>query len=159
SARLAAISLFCIGTASAFGFLLSYYRIPSALVEFLSNYGTGIITTGFLIAFAFLVIGMFIDAIPAIIILGTILLPLADKVGMHPIHFAIIGVISLAFGLVTPPYGLCLLISCALGKIKVIEALKDVAIILIPMLILLVLVILFPELILFLPRWLAPDFL
>ena len=159
SARLAAISLFCIGTASAFGWLLAYYRVPQALVDFLANFGTGLITTGFLIAISFLVIGMFIDAIPAIIILGTILLPLANKVGMHPIHFAIIGVISLAFGLVTPPYGLCLLISCALGKIKVIDALIDVSIILIPMLVLLILVILFPEMILFLPRWLTPDFL
>ncbi|QXD24863.1 TRAP transporter large permease [Opitutia bacterium ISCC 51] len=159
SARLAAISLFCIGTASAFGFLLAYYKIPESLVAFLSDYGTGIVATGFLVAIAFLVIGMFIDAIPAIIILGTILLPVANKVGMHPIHFAIIGVISLAFGLVTPPYGLCLLISCALGKIKVVDALKDVAIILVPMLILLILVIIFPEMILFLPRWLAPQFL
>jgi len=78
---------------------------------------------------------------------------------MHPIHFAIIGVISLAFGLVTPPYGLCLLISCTLGEIKVIHVLKDVGIILIPMLILLILVILFPEMILFLPRLIAPQFL
>jgi tripartite ATP-independent transporter DctM subunit len=159
SARLAAISLFCIGTASAFGWLLAYYRVPQELVNFLASYGTGIITTGFLIALAFLIIGMFIDAIPAIIILGTILLPLSTKVGMHPIHFAIIGVISLAFGLVTPPYGLCLLISCALGKIKVVDAMKDVGIILIPMLLLLILVILFPEMILFLPRWLTPEFL
>ena len=123
------------------------------------SYGSGLIATGFIVAIAFLVIGMFIDAIPAIIILGTILYPVADKVGMHPVHFAIIGVISLAFGLVTPPYGLCLLISCNLGKIKVIEAIRDVAIILIPMLILLILVIVFPELILFLPQWLAPEFL
>lgn len=159
SARLAAISLFCIGTASAFGWLLAYYRVPQALVDIMAQYGTGIITTGFIVALAFLVIGMFIDAIPAIIILGTILLPLAEKVGMHPIHFAIIGVISLAFGLVTPPYGLCLLISCALGNIKVVDAIKDVGIILVPMLILLILVILFPEMILFLPRWLAPEFL
>lgn len=159
SARLAAISLFCIGTASAFGWLLAYYRVPQGLVEVLSGFGTGLITTGFLIALSFLVIGMFIDAIPAIIILGTILLPLADKVGMHPIHFAIIGVISLAFGLVTPPYGLCLLISCALGRIKVIDTLQDVGIILLPMLLLLILVILFPEMILFLPRWLTPEFL
>ena len=105
SARLSAISLFCIGTASAFGWLLAYYRVPQALVDMVATYGTGIITTGFIIALSFLVIGMFIDAIPAIIILGTILLPLAEKAGMHPIHFAIIGVISLAFGLVTPPYG------------------------------------------------------
>ena len=93
SARLSAISLFCIGTASAFGWLLAYYRVPQALVDIVATYGTGIITTGFIIALSFLVIGMFIDAIPAIIILGTILLPLAEKAGMHPIHFAIIGVI------------------------------------------------------------------
>ncbi|MFL3658827.1 MAG: TRAP transporter large permease, partial [Opitutales bacterium] len=159
SASLASISLFCIGTASAFGWLLAYYRVPQELVNILAGFGTGPITTGFIVALAFLVIGMFIDAIPAIIILGTILLPLATKVGMHPIQFAIIGVISLAFGLVTPPYGLCLLISCTLGKIKMIHAIKDVAIILIPMFILLILVILFPNLILFLPRWLAPNLL
>jgi len=112
SARFAAISLFCIGTASAFGWLLAYYRVPQALVDVMAEWGTGRVTTGFLIAMSFLFVGMFIDAIPAIIVLGTVLLPLADKVDMHPIHFAIIGVISLAFGLVTPPYGLCLLICC-----------------------------------------------
>jgi TRAP-type C4-dicarboxylate transport system permease large subunit len=116
-------------------------------------------TTGFLIAMAFLFVGMFIDAIPAIIVLGAVLEPLSKNVGMHPIHFAIIGVISLAFGLVTPPYGLCLLITCSLGKIKVVHVLKDVAIILVPMLVLLILVIVFQEFVLFLPRWIAPQFL
>jgi tripartite ATP-independent transporter DctM subunit len=159
SACFASLSLFCIGTASAFGWLLAYFRVPQALVDVLAAWGTGLVTTGFLIAAFFLIIGMFIDAIPAIIILGTILLPLAEKVGMHPIHFAIIGVISLAFGLVTPPYGLCLLISCSLGEIKVIDALKDVGIILAPMLILLILVIVFPQLVLFLPRLIAPQLL
>jgi len=159
SARLAAVSLFCIGTASAFGWLLAYFRVPQALVGTMTVWGTGLVSTGFLIALSFLIIGMFIDAIPAIIILGTILLPLSQNVGMHPIHFAIIGVISLAFGLVTPPYGLCLLISATIGKIKVVAALKDVCVILLPMLLLLVLVIVFPELILFLPRLIAPQFL
>jgi tripartite ATP-independent transporter DctM subunit len=159
SARLAAISLFCIGTASAFGWLLAWFRVPQALVDVMSEWGTGPATTGCIVALAFLFVGMFIDAIPAIIILGTVLLPLAEKVGMHPIHFAIIGVISLAIGLVTPPYGLCLLISCSLGNIRVVEALKDVAIILLPMLLLLVVVVFFPEVVLFLPRLLAPQFL
>ena len=129
SARFAAISLFCIGTASAFGWLLAYYRIPQALVDVIAGWGSGPMTTGFLIALAFLFVGMFIDAIPAIIVLGTVLMPLAVNVSMHPIHFAIIGIISLAFGLVTPPYGLCLLISCSLGEVKVVDVLKDVAII------------------------------
>ena len=159
SARFAAISLFCIGTASAFGWLLAYYRVPQAVVETMAGWGTGLVATGFLIAASFLFVGMFIDAIPAIIILGTVLIPLAENVGMHPIHFAIIGVISLAFGLVTPPYGLCLLISCSLGEIKVVQALKDVGIILLPMMILLIIVIAFPEFVLFLPRWITPQFL
>jgi TRAP-type C4-dicarboxylate transport system permease large subunit len=110
-----------------------------------------------MIAGAFLLIGMFIDAIPAIIILGTVLWPVASLAGFHPIHFAIIGVVSLAFGLVTPPYGLCLLITCALGEIKVSEALKYVGIILIPMLIVLLLIILLPEFIMWLPQLLMPD--
>lgn len=158
SARFAAISLFCIGTASAFGWLLAYYKIPVALVDFLQQFGAGPISTGLIVAGAFLFIGMFIDAIPAIIILGTVLWPVADFAGLHPIHFAIIGVISLAFGLVTPPYGLCLLISCAIGEVELRKALRDVAIILLPMLGVLMIVILFPDLILFLPKLLMPKF-
>ncbi len=158
SARFAAISLFCIGTASAFGWLLAYYKIPLLLVDFLKQFGAGPISTGLIVAGAFLFIGMFIDAIPAIIILGTVLWPVAEFAGIHPIHFAIIGVISLAFGLVTPPYGLCLLISCAVGEVELKRAMRDVAIILLPMLGVLFLVILFPDLILFLPKLLLPKF-
>ncbi|HEY5647377.1 MAG TPA: TRAP transporter large permease [Pseudomonadales bacterium] len=158
SARFAAISLFCIGTASAFGWLLAYFKIPLALVEYLSQFGIGPISTGLIVAGAFLFIGMFIDAIPAIIILGTVLWPLAEFAGMHPIHFAIIGVISLAFGLVTPPYGLCLLIACAIGEVKLNQALRDVAIVLVPMLGVLLLVILLPQIILALPKLLMPKF-
>jgi tripartite ATP-independent transporter DctM subunit len=158
TARLASISLFCIGTASAFGWLLAYYQIPKALVGWLAPFATNVPVTGFIIAGAFLVIGCFIDAIPAIIIMGPLLAPLAQSVGMHPIHFAIIGVVSMALGLVTPPYGLCLLIDCAIAKIRVRDALGDVVILLIPMLIMLGLIILFPQLILALPWLLMPKF-
>ncbi len=158
SARFAAISLFCIGTASAFGWLLAYFHVPQVFVNWVSGWGGGPISVGFIIAGSFLVIGCFIDAIPAIIILGTILAPLAASVGLHPIHFAIIGVISIAFGLVTPPYGLCLMIACSLGKVTIREALKDVLVLLIPMLGVLTFVILFPQAILALPRWLMPAF-
>lgn len=85
----------------------------------------------------FLVVGCFIDAIPAMIIFGNLMLPLAQRVHMHHVHFAIIGVVSLAFGLVTPPYGLCLLISWAIGQIKVVDCLRDVGILLIAMLLML----------------------
>jgi tripartite ATP-independent transporter DctM subunit len=157
SARLAAISLFCIGTASAFGWLLAYFHIPQLFVNMVSSWGGGITSVGLITAFCFLVVGCFIDAIPAIIIVGTILEPLATSVGMHPIHFAIIGVISIAYGLVTPPYGLCLMIACTVGGIKIRAAVRDTLILFIPMLLVLGIVILFPDAILWLPRKLMPT--
>ena len=156
--RLASISLFCIGTASAFGWVMAYYQIPRLVVKTLSQYGVGVISVGLIEAAAFLFIGCFIDAVPAIIIVAPLLAPMAQSVGMHPVHFGIIGIIALAFGLVTPPYGLCLLIDVAIARTTVAAVIKDVAIILAPMLIALLLVILFPEVVLFIPRWFMPKF-
>jgi len=157
--RLSAVALFCIGTASAFGWLLAYYQIPRALLANVTAWGMGPIGVGFFIAFCFLVVGCFLDAIPAIIIVGTTLEPLARSVNMHPVHFAIIAIVSLAFGLVTPPYGLCLMIACAVAKVRLRYALADTLIMLIPMFAVLALLIVWPELVLFLPRLISPDFL
>lgn len=157
SGRFAAISLFCIGTASAFGWLLAYFHIPQLFVDQMARFGGGVTSVGFITAISFLIIGCFIDAIPAIIIVGTILAPMAQSVGMHPIHFAIIGVISIAYGLVTPPYGLCLMIACTVGGIKIRQAVRDTAILFVPMLLVLVAVILLPDAMLWLPRTLMPN--
>ena len=157
--RLSAVALFCVGTASAFGWLLAYYQIPRALLAGVTQWGMGITGVGFFIAFVFLVVGCFLDAIPAIIIVGTTLEPLARSVDMHPVQFAIIGIVSLAFGLVTPPYGLCLMIACAVAKVRLRYALKDTLIMLAPMLIVLAALIVWPELILILPRLISPEFL
>ena len=157
--KVAALALFCVGTASVFGWLLAYYQIPKAILAGVSSWGTGPTMTGFFIAFVFLVVGCFLDAIPAIIIVGTILDPLARAVGMDPVHFAMIGIVSLAFGLVTPPYGLCLMISCAVAGIRMVDALKDTMIMLLPMLGVLVLMIVWPDVALFLPKLISPEFL
>jgi tripartite ATP-independent transporter DctM subunit len=157
--KLAGVALFCVGTASAFGWLLAYYEIPKAILAGVSDWGMGPIATGFFIAFVFLVVGCFLDAIPAIIIVGTILDPLAKAVAMDPVHFAIIGIVSLAFGLVTPPYGLCLMIACAVAGMRVVDAVKDTMIMLLPMLGVLVLVIVWPDVALLLPKLISPEFL
>jgi tripartite ATP-independent transporter DctM subunit len=157
--RLAAVALFCVGTATAFGWLLAYYQIPKALLANVTSWDLGITGVGFFIAFVFLVVGCFLDAIPAIIIVGTTLEPLSRSVDMHPVQFAIIGIVSLAFGLVTPPYGLCLMISCAVAKVRLRYALKDTVIMLVPMLLVLAALIIWPEIPLFLPRLISPEFL
>jgi tripartite ATP-independent transporter DctM subunit len=155
--RLAAVALFCVGTASAFGWLLAYYQIPKAILDGVSAWHMGPTTTAFFIAFCFLVVGCFLDAIPAIIIVGTILEPLAKAAGLDPVHFAIVGIVSLAFGLVTPPYGLCLMVACAVAKIRMIDAMKDTMIMLIPMLLVLAIIIIWPSVPLFLPRLFPPG--
>src|SRR5688500_1672420 len=157
--KFAAIALFCVGTASAFGWLLAYYQIPKAILEGVSAWGMGAIATGFFIAFVFLVVGCFLDAIPAIIIVGTILDPLARSAGLDPVHFAMIGIVSLAFGLVTPPYGLCLMIACSVAGLRVGDAIKDTMIMLVPMLLVLAAVIMWPQVSLFLPGLISPEFL
>jgi tripartite ATP-independent transporter DctM subunit len=157
--KLAGVALYCVGTASAFGWLLAYYQIPKAILEGVSAWNMGLIATGFFIAGVFLVVGCFLDAIPAIIIVGSILQPLAKSVGMDPVHFAMIGIVSLAFGLVTPPYGLCLLIACSIAGLRLGDVLKDTMIMLVPMLLVLALVIVWPQVSLFLPSLISPEFL
>ncbi len=156
--RFASISLFAIGTASVFGWMLSFYNVPRLMVSVMTNLELGTIATSLVIAAFFLLFGLFIDAIPAIIILGTVLFPVASAADIHPVVFAIIGIVSLAFGLVTPPYGLCLLISASIAKVNVVTVLRDVAIILAPMLTILLLIIVFPNIVLWLPRLLMPGF-
>lgn len=155
--RLSAIALFCVGTASAFGWLLAYYQIPKALLENVTAWNLGITGVGFFIAAVFLITGCFLDAIPAIIIVGVTLQPLVQSVDMHPIQFAIIGIVSLAFGLVTPPYGLCLMVACSVAGVRLRYALKDTMIMLIPMLLVLVGIILWPEVTLILPQLISPE--
>ena len=157
--KFSGIALFCVGTASAFGWLLAYYQIPKALLAGVSAWEMGPIATGFFIAGVFLVVGCFLDAIPAIIIVGTILQPIAATAHIDPVQFAMIGIVSLAFGLVTPPYGLCLMICCAIGNLRMIDVLKDVMLMLLPMIGILVLVILWPALSLWIPSLVSPAML
>ncbi|WP_108881406.1 TRAP transporter large permease subunit [Anderseniella sp. Alg231-50] len=156
--RFASISLFAIGTASVFGWMLAFYNVPRLMVGVMTGLEFGQFGTALVIAGFFLLFGLFIDAIPAIIILGTVLYPVASAADIHPVVFAIIGIVSLAFGLVTPPYGLCLLISASIAELNVVKVLRDVVIILVPMLVILLLIILFPEIVLWLPRTLMPGF-
>ncbi|MGJ8624878.1 MAG: TRAP transporter large permease [Yoonia sp.] len=155
--RFASISLFAIGSASAFGWLLAFYHVPQLVVDGMTSLEFGPFGTALVIAGLFLFFGLFIDAIPTIIILGTVLLPVAQAADIHPIVFAIIGIVSLAFGLVTPPYGLCLLISASIGGMNVVQVMREVCIILLPMLAILLLIIIFPNISLWLPQLLMPD--
>ncbi len=157
TAKLASISLFAVGTASIYGWVLAYLRIPRFLVSVIGFATQSPTLLLFMFVVVFLIVGTFMDTIPAIVILGPLLNPLAQHAGVHPLHFAIVGVISLSFGLITPPYGLCLLIASDIAGINCMSAIKEVGVFLAGMLAVLVLIVVFPEIALFVPRLMLPS--
>jgi len=157
TAKLAGLSLFALGTASIFGWVLAFFKIPRYLVSTISNISTSPTFMLFIIIGVFILIGTFMDALPAIYILAPLLGPLAEHAGIDPLHFAITSCIALAFGLITPPYGLCLLIASEIGGINSMKALKEVGIFLFVMLLILSLIIVFPSISLIVPKVVMPG--
>ncbi len=152
TAKLASLSLFAVGTASIYGWVLAYFQVPKFMVATIGYITQDPTVMLFIITAIFLAVGTFMDAIPAIVILAPLLLPLANFAGIHPLHLAITSIVALAFGLITPPYGLCLLISAEIGGINAMQALKEVGLFLAVMLVVLGLIIVFPDLTMALPR-------
>ncbi|MCL2374406.1 MAG: TRAP transporter large permease [Treponema sp.] len=155
--RMASIVLFAVGTAAIYAWVVSFYQIPAFLVEQIRDVTTNPQLMLLIIVGVFIVVGLFLDAIPAIIIFAPLLQPLALAVGIHPLHFAIVGIISLAIGLVTPPYGLCLLIACRIGKIPMLQPYREVLSFLGVMFLVLFLTVLFPDLALAIPKFFMPE--
>ncbi|WP_319415516.1 TRAP transporter large permease [Marispirochaeta aestuarii] len=159
TAKLGGLSLFAVGTASIYGWVLAYYRLPAYMVEAIGYITSSPTVMLFIIVGLFLIVGTFMDAIPAIVIMTPLLMPLAEHAGIHPLHYAISGIVALSFGLITPPYGLCLLISSEIGGINSMDAIKEVGIFLAIMLLVLSAIVVFPGLTMFLPRLFMPEFL
>jgi len=155
--QLSSISLFCIGIASVFGYIVAYYKVPVLIGNMLGGLSTS--PTGLLITIValFIIVGTFMDAAPAIIIMMPILYPIADKAGIHPVHLGVVVVSTLALGLITPPYGLCLLIASLIADISFEKTIKTVMVFFSVMLLIVMFSVFFPDVILFVPRVLAPK--
>ncbi|MDR1519111.1 MAG: TRAP transporter large permease [Planctomycetota bacterium] len=155
--KLSSVVLFAVGTAAIYAWVLSYYKVPNYLVTQMASMTTSPTVMLLLIICVFLIAGMFIDSVPAIIIFAPLLRPLADSVGIPPIQFAVVGCVTLAYGLITPPYGLCLLITSEIAKINCMEPMREVAVFLLEMLAVLLLMVFFPSVTQALPRLFMPT--
>lgn len=154
---LSSLSLFALAAASALGELMSYYQISIIAQEFLTNnVGTKSLFI-FIIILFFLFIGTFMDAIPAMILFVPIILPAALQFGVDPIHLGIITVMTLAVGLVTPPYGLCLLLAAKIGDLSIEKSFVAITPYITVVLIVLVLVAFFPQIAFYVPKLLNPG--
>jgi len=111
--------LLLVGAAVAFKTVVSLSHAPEQLAGFILDLSADPLILLFLINLLLFIVGMFLDAGPAIIILGPILAPIFIELGVHPVHFAIIMSVNLTVGLATPPMGLVLFVASSVSGEKV----------------------------------------
>ena len=154
--ELSALSLFALATANALGELMSYYQLNVFVQQFFIAIPGGAIVFMIVTVLFFMFIGTFMDAIPAMILFVPIILPSALSLGIEPIILGLIVVVTLALGLVTPPYGLCLLIASSISKITIEKAFKGTLPYFLSSLVVLVLLVIFQNQWLAIPKALFP---
>jgi tripartite ATP-independent transporter DctM subunit len=113
------VVLLLVGAAMAFKTVVSLSHAPEQLAAFILTLTSNPLLLLFLINILLFIVGMFLDAGPAIIILGPILGPIFIGLGIDPIHFAIIMSVNLTVGLATPPMGLVLFVASAVSGERV----------------------------------------
>ncbi|MFV0451962.1 MAG: TRAP transporter large permease [Propioniciclava sp.] len=153
------VTLLCIGVATVFGYLISIYRVPQMLGDWMVGFSDNPSVFLLLVFVLFLVAGTFMDATPSIIMLTPIVAPIGVEMGVNPIHLAVIVVTTLGLGLVTPPYGLCLLLGCQIGETTLQKVLPVVSIFIVSAVLIIMLILFFPEVALWVPRVFTPEFM
>ena len=152
------IPLITIGAASTFGWMLAYLRGPAVVSDWISNAAGGDPFMIMLLLVAlFVIVGDFIDAVPAIIIFMPLIMDLTKNADINPVHMGVVIITTLAFGLITPPYGLCLLMASKFVGIKFSKAMLASFPIYIIFFAAIAFTIFFPEIVLWLPKKLLPQ--
>ncbi len=152
SSETSAVVLLLIGTSMSMSWVMSAEDIPHLISEFMLTVSDNKWVILIVINLILLLVGTFMDITPAVLIFTPIFLPLVTKVGVDPVHFGMIMVVNLCIGLCTPPVGSLLFVGVSIAKISLTQVLKPLLPFFLAMVIALVLITLFPEITLFLPR-------
>ena len=141
-----------IAGALVFNFVITAENIPASLSEILKTLDLS--PQGFLLLvnLMLLVLGCFLEGSTIILVILPVLLPTATALGIDPVHFGVVAVLNIMIGLVTPPYGLLLFMMTRIADVSLVELVREVMPFLGVMLGALVLITLWPDLVLFLPR-------
>lgn len=118
--------LMVMAMANAFSWILATQQIPQQVSQFIFSISKNPYVILFLINIFLLIVGCFLEGLAAIILIVPILMPVVTQLGIHPIHFALVVVVNLMIGLLTPPLGLCLFVVCGISKIKLGPLFKEV---------------------------------
>lgn len=124
TARTSGTILFIAATAKLAAWVFAFDGLPVQVANLLSSISTGPTMALVLIFLFLIVVGMFMDAIAAMFILIPVLLPPALKLGIDPMHFLIVTVVTLTLGLVTPPVGVCLFAVAQVAKMSIEDVIR-----------------------------------
>lgn len=144
--------LLVVSTASAFAWLLTVLQIPQAITNSITGLGLSPVALLFAIAVFLLVCGLFIDTLPGVLLFTPIVAPIADAAGIHPIQTALVVILSLTIGMITPPVGGVLFVVSVVARVPLMRIVGAIGPFLLAELIVLMLIVFVPAVSLFLPR-------
>lgn len=150
-----AIVMLIIAASSAMSWVLSYSHIPQMVSQFFLTLSDNPLLILLLINLILILVGAFIDMTPAVLIFTPIFLPVAAQFGMSPVQFGVMIVLNLSIGLVSPPVGSVLFVSCAVAKTSLHKIIKPMLPLYCVMFMVLMLVTYLPAISEFLPRLLG----
>ncbi|WP_420844786.1 TRAP transporter large permease [Jiella avicenniae] len=146
-----AVVLFIVGAAAIFAWILTSNRVPEHFAGLILSVSENWIIVLLLINVILLVVGCFMETVAAITILVPVLLPVAEKVGIDPVHFGVILVLNLMIGLLTPPVGMVLYVLSRVSKIPFERCVSATLPFLVPLFVVLALVTFVPAITMWLP--------
>jgi tripartite ATP-independent transporter DctM subunit len=118
------VTCLLVGAATTFSWILATYQVPRLIGGWIESVGGGQGIFLLLSIAVFLVFGMILDGLPAILIFFPILFPIATSLHVHPLHFGVLVIAVVGIAIVAPPIGLCLVIICSLAKIKLSDTIR-----------------------------------
>ena len=153
AAKATAVVLLVCGAATAAGYMITTAQVPELLLKTLDKLAGGnVIMAMFWINILLLIVGCVMDLTPALLILGPMLLPVAEGYGLDPVYFGVVMVVNLCIGLITPPVGNVLFVGCGLSKISMGEVVKPLLPFIGVMIVVLLLITYVPGLVTFIPN-------
>ena len=149
-------NLFVITSISAvFAWAIGVEQIPQQLSAFMLGITDSPYVMLLIINVILIIVGMWMETSAAVLLFAPILAPIAVAMGVHPVHFAVVMIVNLTIGLITPPVGVVLYATSNVGKLKFEQVVKSTMPLILLAVVILLLVTFIPELSLFLPRLLG----
>lgn len=126
TASLSGAILLIIGAATGMAWALTQSGFSTALAEFMKNLPGGVPTFLVVSILAFIVLGSVLEGIPAIVLFGPLLFPIARQVGVHEVHYAMVVILAMGIGLFAPPFGVGYYAACAISRIHPDEGMRPI---------------------------------